>query len=122
MKKKKVWRYWCEFCKKAGQSASHMSRHEKHCTLNPERECRLHKLGDCKPEPLSVLIQSARDGDTWQLIMDQADGCPACTLAALRLGGRKEFKFNYNEEANHFLAEINRKMEEDDARALMYGL
>jgi hypothetical protein len=41
VKEKKV--YYCEFCKKHSLSASSMSIHEKHCTLNPTRECRVCK-------------------------------------------------------------------------------
>lgn len=44
MRTKTVKRYWCDFCNKAGLSASHMIKHEKHCTMNPERECRCCKL------------------------------------------------------------------------------
>ena len=44
MRTKKVNRYWCDFCNKAGLSARHMRSHEMHCTLNPERECRVCKL------------------------------------------------------------------------------
>lgn len=38
--------YYCDFCKKKGLSAGHIATHEKHCTGNPERECRLCELGE----------------------------------------------------------------------------
>lgn len=38
---KKVNRYYCEYCKKAGCNKFYMERHEKHCTANPNRECRM---------------------------------------------------------------------------------
>jgi hypothetical protein len=44
MRQKKVWRYWCEFCGKAGLQKSHMANHEAHCTLNPKRLCRVCKM------------------------------------------------------------------------------
>jgi len=31
--------YYCGFCKKKGLSASHMYKHEKHCTANLDRQC-----------------------------------------------------------------------------------
>jgi hypothetical protein len=40
-KEKKV--YYCDYCKKHSLSASTMSIHEKHCTMNPNRKCRLHE-------------------------------------------------------------------------------
>jgi len=39
MNKKRVWRYYCEFCKKSGCSAGHIKHHEEHCTMNPMRKC-----------------------------------------------------------------------------------
>lgn len=41
---KKVNRYYCEFCKKSGCSGGHISKHEKSCTRNPNRICRLCEL------------------------------------------------------------------------------
>lgn len=44
MKSKKVTQYQCEFCDKKGLSASHIASHEKHCTMNPKRVCRVCKM------------------------------------------------------------------------------
>lgn len=41
MRAVKRWRYYCDFCKKAGQSGFHMKNHEAACTLNPARVCRM---------------------------------------------------------------------------------
>jgi len=47
MKTVKRWRYYCDFCKKAGQSGFHMKKHELTCTLNPARACRMcDKIAD----------------------------------------------------------------------------
>jgi hypothetical protein len=44
MRTKKVNRYWCDFCNKAGLQAGAMRKHEKHCTLNADRKCRVCRL------------------------------------------------------------------------------
>jgi hypothetical protein len=41
LKAVKRWRYYCDHCKKAGQSGGHIKKHEDACTLNPERKCRM---------------------------------------------------------------------------------
>ncbi len=41
MKTRKMNRYYCDFCKKSGGSKYWMEKHEKHCTANPDRECRM---------------------------------------------------------------------------------
>lgn len=76
MRTKKVNRYWCDHCNKAGLSASAMTRHEAHCTLNPARNCRVctlvnggYQVGAERmaelvvllPDPSAFLAQSAYD-------------------------------------------------------------
>lgn len=39
MTSRTVTQYRCDFCAKRGLSASHMTKHELHCTLNPHRIC-----------------------------------------------------------------------------------
>jgi hypothetical protein len=41
MKRVQRWRYYCDFCKKSGNSGGHMKSHEASCTLNPARVCKL---------------------------------------------------------------------------------
>lgn len=38
---KKVNRYYCEFCKKSKGTKYSMEVHERHCTMNPNRICRM---------------------------------------------------------------------------------
>lgn len=67
---KLVKRYWCDHCNKAGLSARSMTTHEQHCTLNPERSCRVcnllngihhgHDMGELLsllPDPTAFLSQ-----------------------------------------------------------------
>jgi hypothetical protein len=57
MKRKQVWQYSCDFCKKKKLSASAMSTHEKHCTMNPNRFCRMcDKNENATQRPLAELI------------------------------------------------------------------
>lgn len=103
MKVKTVKRYYCEFCKKGGQSASHISRHEKGCTANPNRVCGLCKEVGEDQAPMSVLMDimakaqitkseeygflSATLHNEKEIIkaLEEATGnCPACMLAAIR--------------------------------------
>ena len=110
MRKKQVWRYWCDFCGKAGLSAGHMKKHELHCTKNPNRICRMCAIMEFDSKPLSELIEimkPAVDGledSQWEFegktyneekmkdilpecvkkLREAADGCPACILSAIR--------------------------------------
>jgi hypothetical protein len=86
MRKKKVWRYWCDFCGKGGCSASSMVKHEKHCTMNPNRICGFCKREELEQKPIAILI-AAYDKDTLETtnnLREAADGCPACMLSAIR--------------------------------------
>jgi hypothetical protein len=103
MRRVQRWRYYCDFCKKAGGSAGHMARHEKGCTANPFRICGICKHAETIPEPLPKLIEfvklhcepvndlpegvdpySTIGKEELQALRQLADGCPACMFAALR--------------------------------------
>ena len=82
MKRKKMWRYYCEFCKKSSGSGGAMSTHEKHCTANPNRTCRM-----CGMAPdIDVHIKALGDGlkPGIERLQEAANDCPACMLAAIR--------------------------------------
>ena len=113
---KKVNRYYCEFCKKAGQSAMHISGHEKSCTMNPNRVCNMCKMtpGPKPQKPMTELFPLMPKVDpgfwnTWgsfdgslllemkavvdaitkalPALRDACGDCPACILATLRQSG-----------------------------------
>lgn len=70
MKVKKVFRYYCEYCKKAGCSKFHLQRHEDHCTKNPHRKCRMcEQLGNA-PEPISELLSLIPEIDQFARIIN----------------------------------------------------
>ncbi len=116
MKTKKVTRYECEFCRKRGYSAGHMRKHERRCTMNPDRECGMcqfaegRRIGNDAEESarLARLVAMAPDPRKYEIetynitawpglkealaeaipkIHDAADNCPVCVLAALRQAG-----------------------------------
>ena len=97
MRKRQVWRYYCDHCGKGGCSKHHMEQHERSCTLNPERECRM-----CAADPgagavqhaMPELIEAIGSGDEAGMKRirdvtggDRDEGCPACILAAIRQSG-----------------------------------
>lgn len=106
---KKVTRYYCEHCKKAGGAAYYMQRHEEHCTLNPNRKCRACLLLDGggtygrmaeialilpaeNPFKLPYSEQSGKKEHVFLKELEQilpalreaTDNCPACIMAILR--------------------------------------
>lgn len=115
MKAVKRWRYYCDFCKKAGQSGFHMKNHESSCTMNPQRQCKLCAHlnggnGTPLPEMLALLPDPAQfidrvpSGDFYDSYDDDerlraavhaslpalrelTEDCPVCILAALRQRG-----------------------------------
>lgn len=116
MRTKKMNRYWCDFCKKTGGSATHMKKHESRCTNNPNRVCGMCtemikqeqpklselvailpnvKQFECKEEGLVgntyiTMDQNAAKHATEKImpaLRDAAGNCPACILAAIRQSG-----------------------------------
>ena len=113
MKRKRVWRYYCEFCGKSSCAAGHMSKHEQRCTANPNRVCgfcslhpdfpvsdvSLQSLVDLCPNPDDFLVSTDDYGCRYytpqlrplieaalQDLRSKTE-CPACILAALRQSG-----------------------------------
>lgn len=106
MKKRKVWRYTCDFCKKSNCSGGAIAKHELHCTKNPNRVCRMcARVGD-KQATMDQLISAISYGviskaETIDLLGEittipemgehkidalriVSHNCPACILSAIR--------------------------------------
>lgn len=94
MKKRKVWRYTCDFCKKSNCSGGSIASHELHCTKNPARVCRMcSRVGDTQ-RPIAELIAAIEYGpmpefdDLTERRIEKlravAHNCPACVLGAIR--------------------------------------
>lgn len=96
-------RAWCDYCQKGIWSVKKMQVHEAHCTMNPNRVCRVCKtLIGQESTPLQELLAICRnsgalfDGPSqlWEIpeslhldLRHAAKQCPACEMAALRQSG-----------------------------------
>ena len=133
VKKKNV--YYCEYCKK--KSLRSVKIHEKHCTANPDRECR---LCDNKPiKPIVVKYQKYFNVNsenctvvfhkefTLRDLVNELDYiCPNCILALIRCLGlnryymEKKYKFNYKKALANWWAVENKKAWEEDEHDSIY--
>ena len=86
-------RYYCDHCNKGNGSPSAMRRHERGCTLNPQRVCGMCKMlaeeGGPEPAPPRDELVRIMDAEGFAAMCKAAEDCPACILAALRT---KNFK------------------------------
>ena len=127
MKTKKVYRYYCDYCKKSGCSKRHLQHHEERCTLNPHRICGYCKLLDQEQPEIDDLLAIlpspekhsgygnalyAAIEDALPKLREAAGGCPACILAALRQKGipvPMATNFDFKKECQEIWDEINAK-------------
>jgi hypothetical protein len=110
MRERTCKRYYCDWCNKAGMQRGAMEKHEKHCTLNPNRDCRMCAIitgGHPLPmDDLKRMLPAPKDFEnipfnhhTWTggedklvdavklampALRELVDNCPACIMAALR--------------------------------------
>lgn len=134
MKKTRCWRYKCDFCGKNGYSAGHMSTHERGCTMNPDRVCRIHQYSDLRLEgsgPFHVsllqevlLAYSSDEDHGLAALREAAEDCPCCMFAAIRQLGwhRGEIdeegysepliKFSFKEELARLWDGVNQRSDE----------
>jgi hypothetical protein len=82
MKSKRVWRYYCDFCRKSGCNGGHIRKHEASCCSNPDRVCRMCRWVDAEQKPTAELRAAFESGGLDSL-RKAADGCPACILAGI---------------------------------------
>lgn len=128
MKVKKINRYYCDFCKKSGCNKYFITRHEKHCTLNPERKCRFCQKAEQETRPMkeltAVLHKTKQqvdalgdqrtidnDAEIWKKAINKlkelTGDCPACILSAIRQANCvSECNFDYKAEVNSFWADF----------------
>jgi hypothetical protein len=130
MKVRKVNRYYCDYCKKANCSKSSISKHESHCTLNPNRECGMCRLLKEKQPNLQELIlcipqinkyrpeedylnieeckQEILDKGIIKTLKEKSNNCPACIMAALRQAKIPIYltDFDYKKECDDIFTEL----------------
>lgn len=113
MKKRKVWRFNCDFCHRGWFKEQKCLAHEDVCVQNPHRVCGFCERHRIIHQPLSILINLLEN--VYGLDIDRlryaAHECPMCMLAAVmacnkRAGskrGDEEFwEFDYHAELKRF--------------------
>jgi len=93
MRQKKVWRYYCDHCKKGGCGKWAMAKHEQHCTNNPQRRCRCCD-DNVDAHDLHIAIVEFRcafaaggSAIAVPALRFKVGGCPMCMLAVIRQSG-----------------------------------
>ncbi len=125
MKKVKRWRYYCDYCKKSGGNGHYMKIHEKGCTANPKRTCGFcDKAGIVNdPKVLNAIVDTGvkeylennleffMNGEKSDSLLkkinddliEEAEGCPACILTAIRQNTDSSFiDFDYKKAKKEF--------------------
>ena len=104
MRSKRVIRYYCDFCSRGKFRKPDMERHERGCTANPNRICGLCERVDNQTKELKELLDALADGGI-KALSTLVEGCPACTLTAVRAwnklnpGEDEGFYFDYKAAA-----------------------
>ena len=140
MRKVKRWRFYCDYCKKAGGSGGHILRHEKHCTLNPNRVCNVcGSLLELEQKPMSELLVILPNGkdfcstdkygfisyiglenkveEVMPKLRELTEGCPACIMAALRQANIPVLiveSFSFRNEMTVIFDDINKSRSVDE--------
>lgn len=122
MTKRRCWRYKCDYCGKTGCGAGAMKSHERGCTANPHRVCRMHRFCEKPQVPVSELVAIMRqcpgmeppDFGTLPVpdaVREAADNCPVCILAAVRQSGQhgENFAFDYHGALTKFWREVGER-------------
>lgn len=81
-------RYYCDHCNKGNGSPSAMKRHERGCTMNPQRVCgmcaKLHDEFGPEPAPSRDELRRVLDAEGFKAMCEAAKQCPACILSVVR--------------------------------------
>ena len=145
MKKKKVWSYYCDYCKKANCSAPAIAKHEKHCTMNPNRVCRLCAMIDNNNLQMNELLSYLPNPEDFKTddqlgglhytgidqkinegvkeLEQKTDDCPMCIFSALRQSGCLSvmtFVWDYQLKLNTWWSDFNLAQAEADERSTYY--
>jgi len=108
----KRWRYYCDFCNRSGGRT--LAAHELHCTMNPNRVCRLCAFLEEEQAPIATLARALYTGGL-NACRVAAHNCPACILAAIRQLSCERGPFLYEMDEFDFKKEMAQVF--DEARA-----
>ena len=121
----------CDHCGKKNWSIGHMRKHERHCTKNPNRECRVCKMVEGEQKPIAELLALLPQPVSWEDeygfvvfhedtktnvnaalpgLRDACNDCPGCILAALRQKGIPvplATDFDFSKEMKSLWSDIN---------------
>jgi len=115
--------YYCDYCKK--HSFRSLVEHEKHCTANPDRECRLCQNPSVLPiiEKIKGKMNYGEDEHLFsenhkvhQFFLDNIKNeldelCPNCILTIIRCTGLNKYPYNiefdYKDELEKWWKEFN---------------
>lgn len=90
MKRKKVWRFNCDFCHRGWFKAQKCLAHEEVCVQNPDRVCGFCERHKIVQQPLFVLIALLEErGLDVEYLRYAAHECPMCMLAAVMACNKK---------------------------------
>ena len=122
MHSKKVWRYYCDHCKKSGCNSAVLKKHEAGCWYNPNRMCGMCKIIDEEPQkPMAELLKVLNDStdpltDGLENLQKAANGCPNCIMATIvqwctTHSEWSPYKFDYDYKKSHkeFWSDITEK-------------
>jgi len=123
---------YCDFCNK--HSLRSLADHEKHCTANPDRQCRV--CDNAEYDSLPDLIEKFKskvicDEETGVAecpqapeILDAVGGCPACAFAIIRCAGMNRFPFEtgfkFQEEMKKWWDCVNEKNYQNELNSEIY--
>lgn len=100
-----------------------MKKHEKHCTLNPNRVCRMCDAADIPQQPTEELVEKFKEitdkqslesfldspaaQENCEKLRDITQNCPACMLAVIRQCPEAIVDFDFRKESESFWRDIN---------------
>ena len=112
MKTYRCYRYRCDYCRKSGCNKSALVAHEARCFKNPNRVCPLCSEGPGQtplPELIALLdgICEGNKDEKIKAVQAAAEGCPACTLAALNQIPPMEIDYENPEGTQGFTRKVS---------------
>ena len=110
--------YYCEYCKKHGMRKPDMEKHEKHCTLNMNRKCRLCGKQEGIEDMLDGYLDIEGKNVDAEELMDNLNGCPVCTLAVIRCSRKIGVSFDYEKELQKWWSAKNEEAYQEEMQQL----